>query len=290
MSAKPASEYPRQLRAARDFLAAQAAPTPRMLLILGSGLGAFEETLSEPTTIPYQEVPHWPISTVEGHAGKLVLGLHGGLPVAVMQGRVHLYEGYSAEEVAFPTRALAMLGCRALLVSNAAGAINPEFEAGELMLIRDHLNLQGVNPCTGSNLAELGPRFFDMSHAYHPAYQELALEAASSCGIVLRQGVYAGLPGPSYETPAEIHMLSVLGADAVGMSTVPEVIAASHAGMRVVGISCLTNMAAGATDRPLDHDEVMQTAARVRGEFVALIDELLGRIALAEGWNREAEA
>lgn len=256
----------------------------RMGLILGSGLGAYADTLEDAVRVEYREIPGWPVSTVEGHAGHLVLGLRSGVAVAVMQGRAHLYEGYAPWEVVFPTRVLSLLGCEALLVSNAAGAINREFAAGELMLIRDQLNLQGTNPCIGPNLDELGPRFFDMTHAYDPGFRALAKETAARRGVELREGVYAGLLGPSYETPAEIRMLATLGADAVGMSTVPEVIAANHAGVRVVGISCLSNMAAGVVDRPLDHVEVMETAERVRDTFVGLIDELVAAIAAAEGW------
>jgi purine-nucleoside phosphorylase len=216
--------------------------------------------------------------------------MHGHLPLAVMQGRAHLYEGHESWRVVFPARVLAMLGCKALLVSNAAGAINTDFSAGDLMLITDHINFQGSNPCTGENLDELGPRFFDMTNAYDPGYRELARGAANELGMLLREGIYAGMLGPSYETPAEINMLRILGADAVGMSTVPEVIAANHAGLKVVGISCLTNMAAGVLDQPLDHDEVMKTAERVHHHFISLIGTLVDRIAATEGWGgTEAE-
>ena len=285
MSTSAPVDHLERLRAARDFVAARSDETPRIGLILGSGLGAFADTLADAVRISYEEIPHWPASTVEGHAGQLVLGRHSGAPVAVLQGRVHLYEGYEPWEVVFPTRVLALLGCEALIVSNAAGAINEEFEVGDLMLLEDHLNLQGSNPARGPNLDDLGPRFFDMTHAYDPSYRELAGQAATAVGTKLRRGVYVGLLGPSYETAAEIRMLRRLGADAVGMSTVPEVIAASHSGMRVVGFSCLTNMAAGVLDQPLDHEEVMEVTERVRDTFVQLIDELVRRISESEGWH-----
>ncbi len=254
---------------------------PRVGLILGSGLGAFAETLAGSVAIPYEEIPGWPSSTVEGHAGRLVVGTHVGTPVAIMQGRVHLYEGYEPWEVVFPVRVLSLLGCNALIVTNAAGAINRDFAAGELMLITDHINFQGTTACLGTNLDELGDRFFDMTYAYDREYLDVARAAAAAAGISLREGVYAAVLGPAYETPAEIRMLETLGADAVGMSTVPEVTAASHAGLRVVGISCLSNMAAGVLDARIDHDEVMETAARVRGAFTGLVDELVSRIAAA---------
>lgn len=274
------------LTVARDVIADTIEVRPRIALILGSGLGALADTLESATVISYDEIPHWPVSTVEGHAGRLVVGNLADVPVAVMQGRVHLYEGYAPWEVVFPTRVLALLGCESLVVTNAAGAIDPDFGAADLMLIRDHLNLQGSNPCTGPNLSSLGPRFFDMSRAYDPVYQDLARGCASDLGIVLREGVYAGLLGPSYETPAEIRMLRRLGADAVGMSTVPEVLAAAHTGMRVAGISCLTNMAAGVLDEPLDHEEVMVTAERVRDDLIALLRSLVEAI---DGNGRNAQ-
>jgi purine-nucleoside phosphorylase len=284
MSSSRLDTYDERLRAARDYVQSQSELEPRIALILGSGLGAFAETLTDTTSLSYDDIPHWPRATVDGHAGQLIFGRHAGLPLVVMQGRAHLYEGYESWQVVFPTRVLAMMGCKSLLVSNAAGAINTDFAAGDLMLIRDHINFQGSNPCTGENLDELGSRFFDMTNAYDPGYLDLAAGTANELGMVLREGIYAGMLGPSYETPAEITMLRVLGADAVGMSTVPEVIAANHAGMKVVGISCLTNMAAGVLDQPLNHDEVMQTAERVHHHFISLIGALVDRIATAEGW------
>lgn len=276
-----------RIDAARDVVTAAAPARPRIGLVLGSGLGAFAETMDDAAVIPYGRIPGWPVSTVEGHAGRLVLGSLAGVPLAIMQGRAHLYEGYEAWEVTFPTRVLARAGCEALVVTNAAGGIDPEFEPGDLMIITDHLNLQGVNPCKGPDLSALGPRFFDMTRAYHPDYVETARMAALEVGSRLREGVYAGLLGPSYETPAEIRMLRTLGADAVGMSTVPEVIAANHAGLRVAGISCITNMAAGVLDRPLDHEEVMETAERVREELIGVLRGLVIGIAEAEGWREE---
>ena len=278
MSSPPAAEHAEQLQTATRIIREHAAEKPGIGLILGSGLGAFADTLGAAARIPYSNIPHWPDATVEGHAGQLVIGECEGAVVAVMQGRVHLYEGYEPWEVVFPTRVLSLLGCHSLVVSNAAGAINREFSPGDLMLIRDHLNFQGTNACIGANVDDLGPRFHDMTYAYDREYQNLARQAAERLGIDLREGVYAAMLGPSYETPAEITMLERAGADAVGMSTVPEITAARHAGMRVVGISCMSNMAAGVLDEPLDHNEVMETAERVRDTFAGLIRELVQSI------------
>ncbi len=275
MPARPPTDYRAGLDEAVAAIRARLAAQPRLGLILGSGLGAFADTLDDPVRVPYEEIPHWPVSTVEGHSGQLVVGSRAGVVLAVMQGRVHLYEGYDPWEVVFPVRALSLLGCHSLLVTNAAGAINREFAAGDLMLIRDHINFQGTNACVGANLDDIGPRFFDMTYAYDRSYLKLARQAADNRGLRLREGVYAAVLGPAYETPAEIRMLAAMGADAVGMSTVPEVTAANHAGMRVVGISCLSNMAAGVLDAPLDHAEVMETGERVRDAFVGLIAELV---------------
>ncbi len=279
MPERPPSDYHASLQAAAaaigDRLDRGERGRPEVALVLGSGLGAFADTLTDAVSIPYEDVPGWPVSTVEGHSGRLVIGSHAGAVVAAMQGRVHLYEGYEPWEVVFPVRALSLIGCHSVIVTNAAGAINADFAAGELMLIRDHLNLQGTNACIGSNIDDLGERFFDMTYAYDPEYRALAHQAAASLGLTLREGVYAAMLGPAYETPAEIEMLRRLGADAVGMSTAPEVTAAIHARMRVVGISCLSNMAAGVLDQPLNHEEVMETAERVRESFIGLIDELL---------------
>jgi len=278
MTTRPPADYRAHIDAAVAAIREHIAATPEVALILGSGLGAFADTLQGAVRISYADIPHWPTSTVEGHAGHLVVGTQGDAVIAVMQGRAHLYEGYEPWEVVFPVRVLSQLGCHSLVVTNAAGAINTDFAAGDLMLISDHLNLQGANACTGPNFDDLGPRFFDMTYAYDRDYREMARQAAVRRGIELREGVYAAMSGPAYETPAEIRMLATLGADAVGMSTVPEVTAANHLGMRTVGISCLSNMAAGVLDAPLDHEEVMGTGARVRTAFIGLIEELVGAI------------
>lgn len=242
-------------------------------IILGSGLGDFAEELAEPVILPYAEIPHFPVSTVAGHAGRLVCGKLGEKKILAMQGRFHFYEGYPMEEVVFPVRVMAMLGIRRLIVTNAAGGVNPDFHPGELMLITDHINFMGTNPLIGANDDQLGPRFPDMSHAYDEQGLVLARRAAQQAGIPLREGVYAAFTGPSYETPAEIRMVRTWGADAVGMSTVPEVIAANHAGMRVTGLSCITNLAAG-MQKSLNHEEVMATSARVKDDFKRLLTVL----------------
>lgn len=278
----PPADLLARLEAARDHVLDAAGERPRIGIVLGSGLGAMAETLDDPTVIPYQGIPHWPVSTVHGHAGRLVLGDCNDIPVAVMQGRVHLYEGYRPWEVVFPTRVLALVGCGAVVITNAAGAVNESFEPGDMMIIRDHLNLQLANPCAGANLDPLGERFFDMTYAYHRPYVEAARMAGIERGLELREGVYAAMLGPSYETPAEIRMLRTLGADAVGMSTVPEVIAARHAGVRVLGVSCISNMAAGVLDRPLHHLEVMEVAERVRDDLIGLLQATVRNIAEAD--------
>lgn len=248
-------------------------------MILGSGLGAYAESFQERTVIPYHSIPHFPCSTVAGHSGSLVIGNVQGVPVVALQGRVHLYEGYSIEQVSFGTRVLGLLGIQRLVVTNAAGGINTDFSPGDLMLITDHINLMGRNPLAGPNLDELGPRFPDMSEAYNSAMRAIALEAARRRGIFLRQGVYMGLQGPSYETPAEIRMCRYLGADAVGMSTVPEVIVANHMGIGVLGISCITNMAAGILPQRLTHKEVIETTERVGDKFHSLLQGIIPQLA-----------
>ena len=252
---------------------------PKIGLVLGSGLGAFADDLTEATRIPYEAIPGFPRSTAIGHAGQLVIGKSGSIPVAVMQGRVHLYEGYSADEVAFPTRVLGRLGIRSLILTNAAGGINTAYGQGALVMLRDHINLQGQNPLTGANDVRFGPRFPDMSFAYSKRYREIALEEAQKLSIVPHEGVYVALAGPSYETPAEIRHLRTIGADLVGMSTVPEAIAARHMGIELLAISCVTNMAAGTTNQPLDHEEVLEVGRRVMGQFIALLRAVLPRIA-----------
>jgi purine-nucleoside phosphorylase len=247
---------------------------PRVGLVLGSGLGAFADELEDATAIPYEEIPGFARPTVEGHAGRLVLGKVDGVPVVIMQGRFHYYEGYTFEEVVFPVRTLGLLGIKALVLTNAAGGINVECEQGSLMIISDHLNLMGTNPLLGPNDERFGERFPDMSEVYTRDYQEIAVAEAHAMGLDLRRGIYAALSGPSYETPAEIRMLRTLGADAVGMSTVPEAIVARQMGMKILGISCITNMASGVLDQPINHHEVIETGERVRATFV----ELLGRV------------
>jgi len=250
-----------------------------MALVLGSGLGAFADEFENAAKIPYIDIPHFPRSTAIGHAGQLVIGTVGEIPVAGMQGRVHLYEGYSAKDVAFPIRVFARMGVTAMILTNAAGGIKREFTQGQLVVIKDHINLQGVSPLTGPNDDRFGPRFPDMTVAYDRRFREMAVGQGNRNHIGLYEGVYAALAGPSYETPAEIRYLRAIGADLVGMSTVPEVIAARHSGMRVLGISCVTNAAAGILDQPLDHKEVLETTERVRGQFIALLKNVIPRIA-----------
>ncbi len=252
---------------------------PALGLILGSGLGAYADTFKNRTVIPFQELPHFPQSRVVGHSGNLVLGEADGVPAVALQGRVHYYQGYSIAEVAYPARVLACLGIRQLIVTNAAGGINTSFKPGELMLITDHINLMGANPLMGENIDALGPRFPDMSEAYSKSMREIALGAGKEMGITLQQGVYIGLAGPSYETPAEIRMCRILGADAVGMSTVPEVIVAAHMGIPVLGISCITNMAAGILPQKLTHQEVIETTERVKERFIALLKAVVPLLA-----------
>lgn len=252
---------------------------PKVGLVLGSGLGAFADSLAEATKIPYSEIPSFPQSTAIGHAGRLVIGNAGSVPVAAMQGRVHQYEGYSAQQVAFPIRVFARMGIHSVILTNAAGGINLGYSQGALVLIKDHINLQGTNPLVGPNDDRFGVRFPDMTHTYSQAYREIAREEAAKLGIILHEGIYAALLGPSYETPAEIDHLRRIGADLVGMSTVSEVIAARHAGLKVLAISCVTNMAAGILDQPLSHAEVMETGERVRTTFEALLKAVLPRVA-----------
>jgi len=251
---------------------------PRVAVVLGSGLGGFADELIGREEFPYASIPNWPSSTAVGHAGKLALGLLGTLEVAVMSGRAHLYEGYSPARAAFGVRALGTLGVRAIVFTNAAGGINLAFERGALVLISDHINLQGSNPLTGPNDDALGPRFPDMSEAYSLAYRETAKQVGRELGIRLNEGVYSAVLGPSYETPAEIRYLRAIGADMVGMSTVPEVIAANHMGIRCLGISCVTNMAAGVLPRKINHEEVLETGAAVRGTLVKFLKALLPRL------------
>lgn len=251
---------------------------PQIALVLGSGLGGFADEFGEAVAIPYAEIPGFATSTAEGHAGRLVIGKVGTVPVIAMQGRVHFYEGYSLEEVTFPVRVFKLLGIKKLLLTNAAGGIDIELSQGALMVISDHLNLMGVNPLRGPNDERFGPRFPDLTEAYSRELQEVAIDEAHTLRIDLRRGIYAALAGPSYETPAEIHMLRALGADAVGMSTVPETIVARQMGIDVLGISCITNMAAGISDAPINHAEVMEIGRRVRETFTKLLRGVIGRL------------
>lgn len=248
---------------------------PRIGLILGSGLGILAEEIEEAVTLPYEEIPHFPVSTVEGHAGRLVLGRLEGKAVVAMQGRFHLYEGYPLDAVTFPIRVMKQLGVEIAVITNAAGGINESFRPGDLMLIRDHINFMFRNPLVGPNDPELGDRFPDMSEAYDADLRRMTRRVAEELGIDLKEGVYVAMLGPSYETPAEIRMLRTVGGDAVGMSTVPEVIVARHAGIRVLGLSCISNMAAGILPQPLSHEEVMETAERVKETFLRLVKGIL---------------
>jgi len=279
LSAKksPTTLYDRATEAAL-VIRSRAGVDVSVAIVLGSGLGAFAEDLTDAVTIPYQEIPGFARSTVEGHPGRLVIGKIGEVAIAAMQGRFHFYEGYSLEEVTFPTRVLKLLGVHTLLLTNAAGTLNIEFTPGSLMLISDHLNLLGENPLRGENDPRFGPRFPDLTSVYAPDLQSVVIDEAKAMGLNVRRGIYAALAGPSYETPAEIHMLRNLGADAVGMSTVPEAIVARHMNMRVVGISCITNLAAGVSDALVDHSQVMATGERVRAQFSELLRRVLPRL------------
>jgi purine-nucleoside phosphorylase len=251
---------------------------PEIGLVLGSGLGAFADELTGRTDIPYADIPGWPHSTAVGHAGKLVIGKLGTRDVAVMAGRAHAYEGYSMQQVTYGVRVLQSIGARSMVFTNAAGGINLALERGGLVLISDHINLQGANPLVGANDDALGPRFPDMSEAYSRAYREIAKIVAAELSIPMTEGVYAAMLGPSYETPAEIRYLRAIGADVVGMSTVPEVIVANHMGMKVLGISCVTNMAAGILPQKINHEEVLETGAMVRDTLVKFLKALLPRL------------
>ena len=269
--------YERAEKAAR-MIRARVKVDPSVAIVLGSGLGAFADELKDSNAIRYDEIPGFARATVEGHAGRLVIGKSGETIIAAMQGRFHFYEGYSLEEVTFPIRVLKLLGVRTLVLTNAAGALNVEFAPGSLMVISDHINLLGANPLTGQNDERFGPRFPDLTNTYERELQDLVIKEANAMGLEIRRGIYAALSGPSYETPAEIHMVRTLGADAVGMSTVPEAIAARHMGLQVVGISCITNLAAGVSNRPIDHGQVMAIGESVRGQFTELLRRVVKRI------------
>ena len=279
MSAKanPSTLYDRAHHAA-EMIRARIKLQPAVAIVLGSGLGAFADGLTEASSVSYSEIPGFSRATVEGHAGKLVVGKAGQLAVAAMQGRFHFYEGYSLEEVTFPIRVLKLLGVQTLILTNAAGSLNTEFTPGSLMIISDHINLLGANPLTGPNDERFGPRFPDLTVTYSPKLQNIVIEEARAMGLDMRRGVYAALTGPSYETPAEIHMVRTLGGDAVGMSTVPEAIVARHMDMQVIGISCITNLAAGVSNRPVDHSQVITTGESVREQFTELLQRVIARL------------
>jgi purine-nucleoside phosphorylase len=273
----PSGEFVRAAGAAR-YILSKTELRPKVALVLGSGLGGLVDDLADATQISYKDIPAFPRSTVDGHAGTLAIGTLSGVPLAAMKGRVHYYEGYSAKDVAFPIRVFGQMGVRAVILTNAAGAINDTYGQGALVAIRDHINLQGTNPLIGPNDPQFGPRFPDMTQAYCRRYREIATEEANRLNIPLYEGVYAAFTGPSYETPAEIRFLKTIGADLVGMSTVPETIAARHMGIRVLGISCVTNMAAGILEQEINHAEVMETGNRVRGQFISLLHAVIPRI------------
>lgn len=280
-----------KVQEAAEFIRAKYDKPIQTAVVLGSGLGAFADDVENAVIIRYEEIPNFSRSTVEGHAGQLVLGELNGVSIAVQQGRFHYYEGYEMEQVMFPMRCFGVLGVKNIILTNAAGSVRTSNKQGTLMLIRDHINLMGVNPLRGANDERFGPRFPDMTQVYDFEFQQIAAQAAKEImqerfeqGIektfrqILRRGVYCALSGPTYETPAEIRMFRMLGADAVGMSTVPEAIAARHFGMRVLGISCLTNMAAGMSDDIIHHEEVMETGAKVAGIFKELLKRIIQRI------------
>jgi purine-nucleoside phosphorylase len=268
-----------QVEFTAKFITAKSTIKPAVAIVLGSGLGGFADEMTDAVRIGYNDIPHFPRSTAVGHAGQLVLGNIGGHPVVVMQGRVHLYEGYPVQSVVFPMRVFARMGVRAVVLTNAAGGINLEYGQGRLVLIKDHINFQGQNPLVGHE----DPRFIDMSEAYAKSYRKMAADAGKKLGIDLPEGVYVAVLGPSYETPAEIRAFRVMGADLVGMSTVPEVIAARQMGMKVLAISCVTNMAAGVTDAQINHQEVLEIGKRIAGQFKSLLKEVVPMIAADVG-------
>jgi purine-nucleoside phosphorylase len=281
MPAKKSSgsgEFEQATRAAK-FILSKTKLRPKIALILGSGLGAFADEFANATRIPYKKIPHFPQSTAIGHAGQLVIGNLGDVPVVGMQGRVHLYEGYTAKQVAFPIRVFQRAGIKAAIITNAAGGINLSYSRGALVALRDHINYQAANPLIGPNDDRFGPRFPDMTHAYDKDFRKFVAEEGKRLKLNLHEGVYLALQGPNYETPAEIHAFRALGADLVGMSTVPEVLAARHSQVRVLGISCVTNMAAGVTGEALTAEEVFETGARVKNDFIALLKAVIPRIA-----------
>jgi purine-nucleoside phosphorylase len=273
--------YYDEVKEAADAIRSRVPQVPQVAIVLGSGLGDFASSLSDAVTMPYDQLPHWPASRVIGHEGKLVVGSvakAGGRTIAALAGRCHAYEGHDLRTVTFGIRVLGLLGVKTLIVTNAAGGVNTSFQQGALMVIDDHINLIGSNPLVGTNDDRFGVRFPDMTEVYSLRLRTIADQAAAAMNLRLPHGVYVALLGPSYETPAEIRYLRTIGADAVGMSTVPEAIAARHMGLDVLGISCITNMAAGVLPQPLDHAEVMETARRIRGQFIALLEGIFGQL------------
>lgn len=267
-----------KIREGINFLKGKINKIPEVGLILGSGLGDLADQIKNPTKVKYKDIPGFPLSTVEGHAGQLVFGELSGKEVVAMQGRFHFYEGYPLEEVILPVRVLIGLEIKSLIVTNAAGGVDLSYKPGDLMIIKDHINFTGQNPLIGKNYDELGPRFPDMSTAYDKEYIDIAREESEKLGIDIKEGNYIWFTGPTYETPAEVKLARLLGASSVGMSTVPEVIVANHQGVRVLGISCITNMAAGILDQPLNHEEVVETSQKVKKEFQELLLNTLHRI------------
>ena len=272
-----ALSYFDQVASAAEFIRTKSPEIPKIAVVLGSGLGEFASSMSGAVSLSYEDIPHWPAATVIGHEGRLVVGDVSGRLVAALSGRAHLYEGHDLRTVTFAIRALGVLGVKVLILTNAAGGVNTGFAAGALMVIDDHLNLMGSNPLVGPNDERFGPRFPDMTNVYSPRLRHLADASAAALGFSLAHGVYAAWHGPSYETPAEVRYLRMIGADAVGMSTVPEAIVARHMGVEVLGISCITNMAAGVLPQPLNHEEVLETARRVRARFIALLQDIIKR-------------
>jgi purine-nucleoside phosphorylase len=264
-----------KIQNAAEFLKNKYTGQPKIGLILGSGLGVLADEIEEPVKIPYNEIPDFPVSTVEGHAGQLVFGRLNGIEVVAMQGRFHYYEGYSFDKVTFPVRVMNEMGVEKLIVTNAAGGVNESYSPGDLMLISDHINNMGSNPLIGPNDSRMGPRFPDMSEAYSKELRKLARGLAEKLNLKIQEGVYVGNTGPTYETPAEVRMLRTMGGDAVGMSTVPEVIVAQHSGMKVLGISCISNMAAGILDQPLNHEEVIETTEKVKADFLRYVKAIV---------------
>lgn len=262
-----------KLEEAAEYIKKQRDIRPQVGVVLGSGLGAFVDQIQDKVTLAYDDIPHFKQTTVEGHEGRLILGKIGNVEVAVMQGRYHAYEGHHTDQVVFPVRLLARLGIDSIILTNASGGVNESYKAGDLVMITDHINLSGQNPLVGPNIAELGPRFPDMTKAYDPKLQEILLSQAKILGVDLKKGVYAGVLGPTYETPSEVRMIRILGGDLVGMSTVPESIAANHLGLSVAGISCVTNMAAGIENVKLQHSDIKEQALKVMQKFSSLIVE-----------------